>query len=107
MDTGGIKLTEYPLAQQMTSVTCISEVLGVGSNYGFNSVGLEGITVGATEDSFESIYSATNQWIYSMIFILGNIFFVDEYIHRHTHLRNILLFNWLQVDSRYPTSLRV
>lgn len=41
-----------------------------------------------------------------MILVLDTLFFVDEYIHGHTHLGNTF-YSWLQLDSRYPTSLHV
>ena len=56
----------------------------------------------ATKDSFEWIYSATNPWIYYMIYVSGTLFSIDEYIYRHTHQGNTVEFSWLQVDSRYP-----
>lgn len=62
---------------------------GIAVTVAFTQLACRGIVVcSATEDSFEPICSATNPWIYYMIYVLGTIFSIDEYIHRHIHQGN-------------------
>lgn len=62
---------------------------GIAVTMAFTQLACRGIVVCcATEDSFEQIYSATNPCIYHMVYVLGTLFSIDEYIHRHTHQGN-------------------
>lgn len=63
----------------------------------------------ATEDSFESNFSANNQCISSMIFIETTLFPVEEYTHRHTHLTNTFYYSLVcrQILDAPPASMFV